>query len=109
MSALPDSVTSSAFVASNGEFGWRREDVESAIRAIRDAGYAILGGEAWLVTAWLARYHSTARWQHACSSSLGDRAAVIGRVVAGLLRSYGAREHRRRSTDGLRVGAGDTA
>ena len=50
MSALPDSVTSNAFVASNGEFGWRREDVERAIHAIRDAGYAILGGEAWLVT-----------------------------------------------------------
>ena len=50
MSALPDSVTSNAFVAGNGEFGWRREDIERAIHAIRDAGYAILGGEAWLVT-----------------------------------------------------------
>ena len=28
MSALPDSITSTAFVASNGEFGWRREDIE---------------------------------------------------------------------------------
>ena len=50
MSTLPDSVTSNAFVASNGEFGWRYEDIERAIHAIRDSGYAILGGEAWLVT-----------------------------------------------------------
>ena len=50
MSALPYSVTSTAFVASNGEFGWRRDDIEHAIHAIKDTGYAILGGEAWLVT-----------------------------------------------------------
>ena len=50
MTALPDSITSGAFVASNGEFGWQRQDVEPAIYAIRDAAYAVLGGEAWLVT-----------------------------------------------------------
>jgi hypothetical protein len=50
MTTLPDTVTSGAFVASNGEFGWQRHDVERAIYAIRDAAYALLGGEAWLVT-----------------------------------------------------------
>ena len=50
MSALPHGVTSTAFVASNGELGWPREDIQSAIHAIRASGCAILGGEAWLIT-----------------------------------------------------------
>jgi len=50
MSALPDGITSTAFVASNGELGWQREHIESAVHAIRAAGYAILGSEAWLIT-----------------------------------------------------------
>ena len=47
---LPTDVTSKAFRASNGELAWRREDIEQAIAAIRDAETAILGGEVWLIT-----------------------------------------------------------
>ncbi len=41
---------SEAFVASNGELAWRREDVERVLTAIAANGRAILGGEVWLIT-----------------------------------------------------------
>ena len=39
-----------AFVASNGELAWRRDDIETALNAIRDSDQAILGGEVWIIT-----------------------------------------------------------
>lgn len=58
MAELPAEISSKAFIASNGELAWRREEVESAISAIRDSGCAILGGEIWLITgpgSWTSR------------------------------------------------------
>jgi hypothetical protein len=49
MLPLAPDATSAAFVASNGELAWDREDVEPALAAIRDSGQAILGGEVWLI------------------------------------------------------------
>ncbi len=43
-----DSTT--AFVAGNGEFAWRREDIDAALFSIRDSDHATLGGEVWLIT-----------------------------------------------------------
>ena len=36
-----------AFRESNGEFAWRRADVDHVVAALLDAGAAILGGEVW--------------------------------------------------------------
>jgi hypothetical protein len=38
-----------AFRTSGGEYAWRKTDALRAARALADAGYAILGGELWLV------------------------------------------------------------
>ena len=50
MSALSKIPVAGAFVAANGEFAWRRRDIERALNAIRDSGNATLGGEVWLIT-----------------------------------------------------------
>ena len=50
MRALPELPAGGAFVAANGEFAWRRQDIEHALNAIRDSGRATLGGEVWLIT-----------------------------------------------------------
>ena len=50
MSATSDIPVERAFVATNGEFAWRREDIDAAFTAICDSGNAILGGEVWLIT-----------------------------------------------------------
>jgi hypothetical protein len=50
MSALSEMPSPGAFVAANGEFAWRRQDIERALNAIRDSGRATLGGEVWLIT-----------------------------------------------------------
>jgi hypothetical protein len=50
MSALSEMPAAGAFVAANGEFAWRRQDIEPALNAIRDSGRATLGGEVWLIT-----------------------------------------------------------
>jgi hypothetical protein len=50
MAELPQNIISSAFVATNGELAWRRDDIENAITAIRESEQAILGGEVWVVT-----------------------------------------------------------
>src|SRR5438270_11162987 len=50
MATLPPDVTSKAFVASNGELAWPRQDIEQALISIRDSGRVILGGEVWLIT-----------------------------------------------------------
>jgi hypothetical protein len=50
MATLPADIVSKAFVASNGELAWRREDIKNVVTAIRDSGRAILGGEVWLIT-----------------------------------------------------------
>jgi hypothetical protein len=47
---LPKHITAKAFKASNGEFAWRRGDLEEAIITIRNSRQAILGGEVWLIT-----------------------------------------------------------
>jgi hypothetical protein len=49
MRDLPHSITAAAFRATNGEFGWRRADIEQALLAIRDSRQATLGGEVWRI------------------------------------------------------------
>jgi hypothetical protein len=39
----------SAHRSSGGEYAWRRPEALLAARALADAGFAILGGELWLV------------------------------------------------------------
>ena len=48
MAALPESVTSVAYRAGNGELAWQRDDVPAALAAIADSGHALLGGEVWV-------------------------------------------------------------
>jgi hypothetical protein len=48
--SLPEQLISKAFIATNGEPAWRRQDIDEAVAAICDAGKAILGGEVWLIT-----------------------------------------------------------
>jgi hypothetical protein len=50
MRAVSEMPAAGAFVAANGEFAWRRQDIEHALRAISDSGHATLGGEVWLIT-----------------------------------------------------------
>jgi hypothetical protein len=50
MNASSQIPATGAFVATNGEFAWRRQDIEHALNAIRDSGYSTLGGEVWLIT-----------------------------------------------------------
>ena len=46
---LPPELLSPAFRAKNGELAWPREHLLAAARWLTSAGFAILGGEAWLV------------------------------------------------------------
>lgn len=46
---LPLDLTAKAYVAPNGELAWRRRDLPEALRALVDAGHAVLGGEVWMV------------------------------------------------------------
>ena len=46
---LPPWISSAAFETSNGELAWPPAHIEPALRAIGDAGLAILGGEIWRV------------------------------------------------------------
>jgi len=49
---LPPHVSSKAYVSPGaGELAWRRADLPEALRALVDAGHAILGGEVWIVEA----------------------------------------------------------
>jgi len=50
MRASFELLAAGAFVAANGEFAWRRQDIEHALNEIRDVGHATLGGEVWLIT-----------------------------------------------------------
>ena len=51
MKELPEAIASLAFRSrgGSGEYAWRREDLPDALVAISEAGYAISGGEVWLV------------------------------------------------------------
>src|SRR6476660_348386 len=44
---LPESITSRAYRAPNGEMAWRRADIPRVVAAIAESGQAILGGEVW--------------------------------------------------------------
>ena len=46
---FPADLEPRAFRASNGEFGWSRDDARVVIGLLADAGLAILGGELWWV------------------------------------------------------------
>jgi hypothetical protein len=50
MSAMSHVPAAGAFVATNGELAWRREDTKQALDALCHSGRAILGGEVWLIT-----------------------------------------------------------
>jgi hypothetical protein len=49
MKKLTGEIFDRAFLAPNGEYAWRREDVPTALTSLADAGCAILGGEVWMV------------------------------------------------------------
>jgi len=46
---FPTDLEQRAFRAANGEFGWSREDAQSAISILVQQQLAILGGEVWWV------------------------------------------------------------
>jgi hypothetical protein len=46
---LPADLIGRAFSASNGELAWSRQDAVRAAQLIAGSGWAILGGEAWLI------------------------------------------------------------
>jgi len=46
---LPDELTTGTYRASNGEYGWRREQVAPVVAILRDRLQAVLGGELWWV------------------------------------------------------------
>lgn len=48
---IPAELLARAFHSRNGEgeFAWQFEDAPDVVRALTDAGYAVLGGEGWLV------------------------------------------------------------
>jgi hypothetical protein len=46
---FPTELAGRAFRASNGEFGWTREDARLAVRIVARQRLAILGGELWWV------------------------------------------------------------
>ena len=46
---FPTELTRRAFHASNGEFGWTREDARLAVSILVQQGCAILGGDLWWV------------------------------------------------------------
>jgi hypothetical protein len=46
---FPVELEERAFRASNGEFGWPREDLSAAVSVLVANGLAILGGELWWV------------------------------------------------------------
>src|ERR1044072_9115083 len=47
MKDLPKEIIEKAFVAENGEYGWRAGDIDEALKAIAETGQTILGGDAW--------------------------------------------------------------
>jgi hypothetical protein len=47
---FPLELTSRSFQASNGEFGWTREDARLAVSIVVQQQHAILGGELWWVS-----------------------------------------------------------
>ena len=49
MRDLPNSITAGVFRSANAELGWRRDEIEQALLAIRDNEQAVLGGEVWLI------------------------------------------------------------
>lgn len=44
---FPPELEANAFRASNGEFGWTREQIPIVVDILRSKGMAILGGELW--------------------------------------------------------------
>lgn len=46
---FPADLIQRAFRASNGEFGWSREDLHAAVSVLVAHGLAVLGGEIWWV------------------------------------------------------------
>jgi hypothetical protein len=46
---LPEPLRSAAFQANNGEWAWPRDAALAASEWLADNGFAVLGGETWLV------------------------------------------------------------
>ena len=46
---FPPKLEQDAFRASNGEFGWTREQIPAIVNILRSQGMGILGGELWWV------------------------------------------------------------
>ena len=46
---FPLEIESKAFKAENGEYAWLKENIPAAVEALVQKGFAILGGEVWLV------------------------------------------------------------
>ena len=49
MKELPTSIIETAYQAPNGEYAWRRSDIDEAVNGIAQSGQAMLGGEVWVV------------------------------------------------------------
>jgi hypothetical protein len=84
----------------NGEFAWRRADLPAAISAVCRTGFAILGGEVWLVrgTTWTGLIpdrnsnvpgawswdtrgrHSGESWQAYCDRCAFESAGVTSKM-----------------------------
>jgi hypothetical protein len=88
---FPTDLERRAFRASNGEFGWSRKDVRSAIVILADDNLAILGGELWWVpegaSGWTGlipqRDGSIAVYSWSTEQRLGEEwTAFVGRCAA---------------------------
>lgn len=98
---LPQSITSLAYRAINGELAWRRHDVPAALAAIAASGQAVLGGEVWValgdghweghipdrhggpdgVWCWSTTPHdATETWQELCDQTAEESARVVAKM-----------------------------
>jgi hypothetical protein len=46
---ISEQIKATAFHSQGDEYAWQRPHIASAIEALTDQGYAILGGEVWIV------------------------------------------------------------
>ena len=87
----------SAHRSANAEYAWRRPDALRAARAVTDSGFAILGGELWLVRGkkiygvlpqvsgppgvyhWTCERHEDESWSAFVARSYSETSAAINR------------------------------
>lgn len=62
---FPPELEQSAFRATNGEFGWTRDQIPEVVDLLRSDGIGILGGELW----WVQEPGDAAGWAQGLSAS----------------------------------------